>query len=321
MGDFLEAGNISAEATVRKTKNKKLKTKIKNYWPLYALALPGIVYFIIFRYVPLAGSVIAFQDYNIFGGITESPWVGFKHFEAFFAGDNFKRVFINTMIIGAYNVIFVFPLPVILAILFNEIRLMLYKRFMQTIYYVPHFFSWVIIGGLTFEVLSADGFVNTIRAWFDLEPILFMQNAEYFRGIVVLTSAYRDVGWGTIILLAAISSIDPEVYEAAVVDGANRFRQILSITLPMLMPTVIVLFLLNIGNFLDLGFEQIYNLLTPMTMSTGDVIDTYVFRVGILQAQYSSTTAIGMFQSVIGFILVVGLNQLAKKFKEDGGIF
>ncbi|MCU6712119.1 ABC transporter permease subunit [Paenibacillus sp. J5C_2022] len=285
------------------------------------MALPGILFFIIFKYVPLGGSIIAFQDYMIFKGIRESPFVGLKHFEAFFHYSNFWRVFKNTAIIGFYNIVFVFPAPILLAILFNELRHVVYKRTLQTVYYLPHFFSWVIIAGITFDVLSTGGLFNTVRDWLGLEPILIMQKAEYFRGVIVLTSIWRDVGWGTIILLAAMSGINPEVYESAMVDGANRFRQIFSITLPLIMPTVIVLFLLNIGNFLDLSFEQIYNLLSPMTYSAGDVIDTYVYRVGILQGQYSATTAIGMFQSVIGLILVVIFNSLAKRFQEGGGIW
>lgn len=302
-------------------KKRRYKSQFLKLWPLYAMALPGILFFILFRYVPLAGSIIAFQDYMIFRGIAESPFVGLKHFEAFFQYSNFWRVFKNTAIIGFYNLAIVFPMPVILAILFNELRNVAYKRTLQTIYYLPHFFSWVIIAGITFDVLSHTGIFNTIRGWFGLEPTLIMQQAQYFRGVVVITSIWRDIGWGSIVLLAAISSINPEVYESAMMDGASRMRQIFSITIPLIMPTVLVLFLLNVGRFLDLSFEQIYNLLTPMTYSTGDVIDTYVYRVGVLQGEYSATTAIGMFQSVIGLVLVVVFNSLARRYQEGGGIW
>lgn len=295
--------------------------RLKKLWPLYVMVLPGVLFFILFKYVPLFGSVIAFQDFMIFKGISESPWVGLKHFEAFFQYKNFWRILKNTAIIGLYNIIFVFPIPIILALSFSELRNLYYKRALQTIYYLPHFFSWVIIAGITFDVLSYTGFVNTIRGWLELEPILYMQETGYFRWIVVLTSIWREAGWGTIIILAAISSINPEVYESAMVDGASRFRQILSITIPLIMPTVMILLLLNIGSFLDLNFEQMYNLLTPMTYSVGDVIDTYVYRVGILQGEFSSTTAIGLFQSVIGLVLVVFFNSLARRFQEDGGIW
>nr|WP_127586370.1 ABC transporter permease subunit [Paenibacillus koleovorans] len=285
------------------------------------MAFPGFVFFILFKYVPLAGSVIAFQDYMVFKGIAASPWVGLKHFQAFFEYSNFWRVFRNTVIIATYSLLFVFPVPIVIALLFNELKNVVYKRTLQTIYYLPHFFSWIIISGITFDVLSHTGIVNSIRDWFGLDSILFLQEEKYFRTILVLSSIWRDAGWGTIVLLAAIAGINPEVYEAAVMDGAGRFRQIFSITLPLILPTVLILFLLQIGNFLDLSFDQIYSLLTPMTFSVGDVIDTYVYRVGIIEAQYSSTTAIGMFQSVIGLVLVLTFNQLAKRLQKDGGLF
>ncbi|WP_127580062.1 ABC transporter permease [Paenibacillus koleovorans] len=288
---------------------------------LYAMALPGVLFFLLFKYIPLFGSIIAFQDYLIFKGMWESPWVGFKHFADFFHYSSFWRVFRNTLILGFYNLLFVFPVPIVLALLFNELRNVMYKRVLQTIYYVPHFFSWVIIAGITFDVLSASGIVNSVLGYFGFEPVLFIQKSEFFRPIVVLTSIWREAGWGTIVLLAAIAGINPEVYESAMMDGASRIRQIISITLPLIMPTVIVLFLLNIGNFLDLNFDQIYNLLTPMTYETGDVIDTYVYRVGIVGGQFSSTTAIGLFQSVIGFVLVVAFNRAAKKYSDGGALW
>jgi putative aldouronate transport system permease protein len=309
-----QAAHVLLRAEIR----KGLLHNLKKYWALYVMALPGFIFFIVFKYVPLAGSVIAFKDYMIFKGFADSPWVGLKHFYSFFEYPDFGRVFKNTIVIGALNLVLVFPFPVLLAVLFNELRNVIYKRTLQTIYYVPHFFSWVIIAGITFDVLSNSGIVNAIRGQFGLEPILFLQEEKYFRGILVLTSIWRDAGWGTIVLLAAIAGINPEVYESAVVDGAGRIRQVFSITLPLIMPTVIVLFLLQIGNFLDLSFDQIYNLLTPMTFAVGDVIDTYVYRVGIIEAQYSSTTAIGIFQSVIGLVMVLTFNQIAKSYQRDG---
>ncbi|MDF2924053.1 MAG: binding-protein-dependent transport system inner rane component [Paenibacillaceae bacterium] len=310
-----------AKSTAYVPKRQGLLHNLKRFWPLYVMALPGFLFFILFRYVPLAGSVIAFQDYMVFKGIMESPWVGLKNFQAFFEYSNFWRVFSNTLFVGAYNLLFVFPFPILLALMFNEVGHMLYKRTLQTIYYIPHFFSWVIIAGITFDVLSNNGIVNSLREWFGLEPILYLQEARYFRGIVVLTSIWRDAGWGTIVLLAAIAGINPEVYESARMDGAGRIRQIFSITLPLIMPTVIVLFLLQIGRFLDLSFEQIYNLLTPMTYRVGDIIDTYVYRVGIVEGQYSATTAIGIFQSLIGLVMVIVFNGLAKRYQQDGGLF
>jgi putative aldouronate transport system permease protein len=294
---------------------------IRKYKALYLMVFPGVLYFIMFRYIPLGGITIAFQDYMIFKGILNSPFVGFKHFESLFSYAQFWRVLKNTAIIGLYNIVFVFPVPIFLALLFNEIRNLAYKRTLQTIYYVPHFFSWVIISALTVQFLSLSGVVNSVRKWIGLEALLFIQSEAYFRLILVLTSIWKEAGWGTIILLAAISSINPEIYEAAMADGASRLRQMFSITLPLLMPTVVVLLLLNIGNVLDLSFDQIYNLLTPMTYPVGDVIDTYVYRVGIIQGQYSATTAIGLFQSLIGLILVVFFNSLARRYQEEGGLW
>lgn len=293
----------------------------RRLWPLYVMVLPGVLFFILFRYIPLTGTVIAFQDYSVFKGVLASPWVGLKHFESLFAYDQFWRIFRNTAVIGMYMLVFAFPAPIILALLMNELRHVLYKRVIQTVFYIPHFFSWVIIAGLTFDLLSTDGLFNNLRALFGLESILYMQQEDAFRPIVILTQIWRDSGWGTIVLLAAISSINPEVYESAMMDGAGRVRQMFNITLPLIMPTVIILFLLNIGTFLDLGFDHIYNLLTPMTYAVGDVFDTYVYRMGIHQGQYSGATAIGIFQSVIGFLLVFLFNSLARRYSEDGGMW
>jgi putative aldouronate transport system permease protein len=229
---------------------------------------------------------------------------------------DFYNVLRNTAIIATYKLIFQFPAPIILALLFNEVRLMFAKRTLQSLFYLPHFLSWVIVGGIVFEVLSSQGVVNTIRSWMGFEPILYMQQERYFRGIVILSGIWKEIGWGTIVYLAAIAGINPSLYEAAVMDGANRWKQTLYITLPGIFPTILVLFLLNIGNFLELGFEQIYNLLTPMTYSVGDIIETYVYRAGILQGQFSVTTAIGIFQSVIGFVLLWIFNRLANKTGE-----
>ncbi|QQZ63677.1 sugar ABC transporter permease [Paenibacillus sonchi] len=294
------------------------KTNVVKFWPLYIMVLPGFVFLVMFKVVPLLGTVIAFQDFQIFRGIADSPWVGLKHFESFFEYSNFSRVFMNTVIIGGLKLLIGFPFPIILALMINEVRQIFFKRTVQTISYLPHFFSWVIIAGLTFDILSAGGIVNEIRSWFGADPILFMQKAGYFRFIVVLTGIWKEAGWGTIVLLAALSGINPQLYEAATVDGAGRFKQMWFITLPLLMPTVVILFLLNIGSFLDIGFEQVYNLLTPMTYEVGDIIDTYVYRAGIVEGQYSLSTAIGIFQSVIGLVLIVSCNKLSKKVSGEG---
>jgi putative aldouronate transport system permease protein len=289
---------------------------IKKYWMLYIMILPGIAYYIIFKYIPLFGSVIAFQDYQIFKGMLGSPWVWFENFKFIFSYQDFYHVLRNTAMIAFYQLIFGFPAPIILALLFNEIRLMFFKRTVQSLFYLPHFLSWVVVGGIVFELLATGGIVNAIRGFFGAEPILFMQEESYFRSIVVISGIWKGVGWGTIIYLAAITAINPSLYEAAVIDGANRWKQIRYITLPLLFPTILVLFLLNIGNFLELGFDQIFNLLTPMTYSVGDIIETYVYRAGVLQGQFSVTTAIGLFQSIVGFILLWIFNKLARKSEQ-----
>ncbi|WP_307311506.1 ABC transporter permease [Neobacillus driksii] len=289
---------------------------IKKYWMLYIMILPGVAFYIIFKYIPLFGSVIAFQDYQIFKGILNSPWVWFENFKFIFSYQDFYHVLRNTAIIAFYQLIFGFPAPIILALLFNEIRRMFFKRTVQTLFYLPHFLSWVVVGGIVFELLATGGIVNSIRGIFGAEPILFIQEENYFRTIVVISGIWKGVGWGTIIYLAAITAINPSLYEAAVIDGANRWKQIRYITLPLLFPTILVLFLLNIGNFLELGFDQIFNLLTPMTYSVGDIIETYVYRAGVLQGQFSVTTAIGLFQSIVGFILLYIFNRLARKSEQ-----
>lgn len=311
-----QAGLEQAYAGSSVKTGNRYAQNIRKHWMLYVMIMPGILFYIVFKYVPLAGSVIAFQDYQIFKGILNSPWVGLDNFKFIFTYQDFYQVLRNTALIALYQLVVGFPAPILLALLFNEVRLMLAKRVLQSLFYLPHFLSWVVVGGIVFEVLATGGIVNTVRGWFGFEPVLYMQQERYFRSIVVISSIWKEVGWGTIIYLAALSGIDPTQYEAAVVDGANRWKQTLYITLPALFPTALILFLLNIGNFLELGFDQIYNLLTPMTYSVGDIIETYVYRSGVLQGQYSVTTAIGVFQSVIGFILLWIFNRLAKKSGE-----
>ncbi|SFL77244.1 putative aldouronate transport system permease protein [Paenibacillus sp. 1_12] len=290
------------------------KNYIVKHWQIYSMIVPGLLFFVIFRYIPIIGSLIAFQDYNVFSGIWGSKFVGFKHFENLFMYPEFLRILSNTLLISLYQLIFGFSAPIILSLLLNEVRKMVFKRVIQTVIYLPHFLSWVIVGGLVINVLSPNyGIVNELLSYFGYEKIFFLQQPEYFRSIVVVSGIWKEVGWGTIIYLAALAGINPELYEAADVDGASKLRQVFSITLPALLPTIMVLLLLRIGNILDLGFEQIYILLNPLIKETGEIIDTYIYEVGLLGFQYSYTTAIGIFKSVIGLILIVGANQLSKK--------
>lgn len=316
MNDTLANSQPDVSKNIKLKSNKKKNrylNNIRKHWMLYVMILPGILFYIVFKYIPLLGSVIAFQDFQILNGISDSPWVGFDNFRFLFSYQDFYEVLRNTAIIAFYQLVFGFPAPIILALLFNEVRLLIAKKTIQSLFYLPHFLSWVVVGGIVFELLSSQGVINAVRGLLGYQPVLFMQEEEYFRTIVVISGMWKEVGWGTIIYLAAITGINPNLYEAAVIDGANRWKQTIYVTLPLLFPTILILFLLNIGNFLELGFDQIFNLLTPMTYSVGDIIETYVYRAGVLQGQYSLTTAIGLFQSVVGFTLLWIFNRLARK--------
>ena len=303
---------------LRKTK-RATGGHLRSYWMLYAMAVPGVVWLVLFRYIPMMGSIIAFQEYQIFRGFLQSPWVGLAHFQRLFASPDFYRVFRNTLILGFYNVFLTFPVPVALAVLINEVQRVTIKRGIQTVLYLPHFFSWVIIAGLTFNLLSLNGPVNSLVKLLGHSPVLFMQRESLFRFIVTAAGVYKEAGWGTIVFLAAIAGIDPQLYEAGMLDGANRAQRIVHITVPCILPTAVILLLLRIGNFMNLGFDRIYNFLTPITYSVGDIFDTYVFRVGITHGHYSFTTAIGLFQSAIGLVLIWGFNRLSRRV--SGGLW
>jgi putative aldouronate transport system permease protein len=303
-------------------KAKRSKGALSFMWKfkaLYLISLPGIIYFIIFKYIPLFGSVIAFQDYNIFQGITGSKWVGLEHFRRMFEHYDFLHILKNTLLIGLYDLIFAFPAPIILALLLNELRVVVYKRVLQTVVYMPHFLSWVIVSGIAIGILSpSTGMVNQFLAWMGFEKIYFLGEESYIRSILISAGIWRDSGYGTIIYLAALSGINPDLYEAAEVDGANRWRQTLSITIPSLMPTIVILFLLHIGKFLDFGIERVLVFLNPLNMANGEILDTYIYKAGLLAQQYSYTTAIGLFNSIVGLALIVIGNVLSKKATGDG---
>lgn len=281
---------------------------------LYLMLVPGLLYLLVFKYVPLLGSVIAFQDYNIHKGFWESEWVGFKWFEQFFTYPQLQRLLVNTLLLSFYQILFAFPAPILLAVLLNEVRNMILKRAVQTIVYLPHFLSWTIVFGFAYMILSVQtGLLNLLLEHLGYERINFLQKAEYFRSIIVLSGMWKETGWSAIIFLAALAGISPTLYEAAKIDGAGRFRQFLHVTWPGLLPAVMILLLLKIGNILDLGVEQIYIFLNELTYRTGDVLDTYTYRIGVMGGQYSLTTAIGLFKSVVGFLLLVIANRASKK--------
>ncbi|MFD0871957.1 sn-glycerol-3-phosphate transport system permease protein ugpA [Chlamydia abortus] len=280
---------------------------------LFLIALPGLLHFLIFKYIPLAGNIIAFQDFNLFQGFLHSKWVGLKHFIYMFNYPEFFMVLRNTLRFGLYSILFGFPAPLLLALLLNEIRMEWFKRTMQTLLYLPHFLSWVIVGGIFVEVLANEGIVNTILGRFGFESVSFLTEPKYFLGVVIGAGIWKEIGWSMIIYLAAMTSINPNLYEAAMVDGAGRWRRMWSITLPSLMPTIIILFLLRIGHLMDANVEQVLFFLNPLVREVGEVFDTYVYRVGLTGGLYSYTTAIGIFKAVVSVVLVVSLNKLSKK--------
>ncbi|MGP4038775.1 ABC transporter permease [Gracilibacillus sp. D59] len=285
----------------------------------YLLMLPGILYFIIFRYAPMWGLTIAFQDYNPYAGIFGSEWVGFEHFKDLFTYDYFYILLRNTLVINFMSLILFFPVPILLALMLNEIRHSTFKRLNQSIVYLPHFLSWVVVAGLTFFMLSTDiGAFNKILNNLTGETIAFLSNDKLFWIIITLQNIWKDAGWGTIIFLAAIAGVNPSLYEAAVVDGANRLRQIWHITLPAIRHVIIILLILRLGNMMDVGFEQILLMLNPLVMNVGDVFDTYAYMQGILRGDTSIGVAVGMFKGIVGLSMVLGANWLSKRFGGEG---
>lgn len=309
----------NASGTAISTRNKIALTMWRDRF-LYVLVLPGLLYFIVYRYVPMLGTVIAFQDYSPFLGFSGSEWVGLRHFRNIFSDPEAIRVLWNTIYLSLLQIVFAFPAPIVLAILLNEVRSQLYKRLIQTIVYLPHFLSWVIVVGLFFIFLRSGGIINRIlQVYFGLDaPVDFLIEPGFFRPLVILQVIWKEIGWGTVIFLAALAGVNPDLYEAAIVDGANRWRQIWHITLPGIRSVIVILLILRLGHVLDSGFEQIFLMLNAFNMKIGNVLDTYVYFKGIQQSDFSFATAVGIFKGIVGLILVGGANYLAKKFGEDG---
>lgn len=293
--------------------------RILAYRYLYLMLLPAIVYYGVFHYYPMYGALIAFKQFSITKGILGSPWVGFKHFEYLFGLDKFWQVFWNTIIISLYRLVFGFPLPLVMAVLLNEVRKMAFKKTVQTIVYLPHFISWVIMGGLLISLLSTDsGVVNNVIRSLGGEPVGFLTDESYFRSTLVWSMIWKEFGWNTIIYMAALAGVNPQLYEAAVMDGANRWRRIWHITLPSIRSTIIILLILRIGSLMEAGFEQIFVLYHPGVYSTADIIDTYVYRIGLTEGRFSIAAAVGLFKSVINFVLLVTANRLSRMMGEQG---
>nr|WP_284646731.1 ABC transporter permease subunit [Paenibacillus chinjuensis] len=283
---------------------------------LYLMVLPVIAYYLIFDYGPMYGLQIAFKDYSPGDGIWSSPWVGFNHFVEFFNSYYFWRLIRNTLLINVYELIFGFPAPIILALLFNELRRQYFKRIVQTITYLPHFISVVVVVGMLVDFLARDGLVNQLLSMLGFAAKSYLSEPEWFRFLYVSSGIWQQVGWGSIIYLAALSTIDPTLYEAARVDGAGRWKQMVHITIPGIMPTVIILLILKMGSMMSVGSEKILLMYNPLTYDTADVISTFVYRKGILEASYSYTTAVGLFNAVIAFTLLILSNSISKRVSE-----
>ncbi|MBD2871686.1 ABC transporter permease [Paenibacillus arenilitoris] len=286
---------------------------------LYLMIIPGFVYFVIFKYLPMGGLIISFQDYQPYLGIADSPWVGFKHFVRLFTEPTFGMLLGNTLILFGLELLFVFPIPILLALMLNEVRHRLFRNAIQTMIYIPHFMSWVIIVSISYVFLTVDGGVlNEIIAAFGGGKISFLQSSEWLRPMYILQIIWKEAGWSTIIYLAAITVVDPQLYEAAEMDGASRLRKIWHVTLPAIRPVIITLLILKIGNTLELGFEHMYLLLNSLNREVGEIFDTYIYTAGLKNGQLSFSTTVGMFKGLVGLILVMLTNRLAKKFGEDG---
>lgn len=329
-GDFLSPNSMENHLSKKHSQIEqnpyKRARSIRNVWTdlkrdkyLYLLALPGLVFFFIFKYIPMYGIVIAFQNYSPFTGILRSSWVGFEHFQRFFSEPDFMMLLRNTMAINFMKLLLFFPLPILLAVLLNELRSSGYKKFIQTIIYMPHFLSWVIICGLTFMLFATgEGFFNNVLGALGFGKIDVLTNPNAFWGMITVQTVWKEAGWGTIIFLAAIAGVDTQLYEAAKIDGANRLHQIWHVTLPAIRSVIVILLILRLGEIMDVGFEQIFLMYNGAVSNVAEVFDTYVYRVGIQQGQFSYSTAVGLFKSVIGLAMVVISNKLAKRFGEDG---
>ena len=311
---------IGSVAVARKKSTSPVAQYLNALWNqrfLYFLLIPGIIYFIIFKYKPMYGIIIAFQDYMPGAGFLDGPWVGLKHFERLVSSSSISMVVVNTLRISLLKLIFGFPAPIILALLLNEISSQRFKRVIQTVSYLPHFLSWVVISGLVFQILSPSyGIYGLICELLNMPKGIPLGENGSFLTVLILSDVWKEVGYGTVIYLAAIAGIGMEMYEAARIDGASRLQQALYITFPSLAPTIIILFILRLGHVLDAGFDQVFNLYNLMVYEVADIIDTFVYRIGLGNFEYSFSTAVGLTKSVIAFILVMASKQISDRFSD-----
>jgi putative aldouronate transport system permease protein len=313
----MRMAQVSCRGRAHRSVAKRVSRALRRDKYLYIILLPVVAYFVLFKYVPMYGLVISFMDYSVFRGIGGSEWIGFANFQSFFNSVYFVRLLRNTLLISVYGLLFTFPLPIVLALLFNEMRSGLYKRLAQTISYLPHFISTVVVVSMLTTMLSTqNGIVNNAIAALGGQRVSFLQEPGMFRTIYIASDAWQSAGWGSIIYLAAISGVSPELYEAATIDGAGRLGKVLHVTLPSILPTIMILLVMNMGNLLSVGYEKILLMYNELTYETADVISTYVYRKGILNNDYGYSAAVGLFNSAVNLMLLFAANLLSKKLSE-----
>lgn len=297
-----------------------LKKSFKKYWQMYLLLVPVIVYFIVFKYVPMMGLQIAFKDFSLRKGIWDSGWVGFDHFQRFFSSSQSWTIIWNTLSLGILSLVCCFPVPIILALIFNEIKSKRFKKTLQTVTYAPHFISTIVVCGMVISMLSpSTGIFNTILLKLGIidEPFYFMGSAEAFQPVYIISEIWKDAGWNAIMYVSALAAIDQSLYEAAEVDGASRWQQLINITIPSIMPTIIIMLILQTGKVLNIGFEKVYALQNDLNLSVSEVISTFTYKQGLENLEYDYSTAVGMLNSVVSFILLVTVNNISKKVSKN----
>ncbi len=310
-----EAVGKSAPHIYAPTRKERIIDHLRNEWQIYVMLIPTVIWLLVFLYKPMYGLQIAFKDYSIFRGVAASPWIGLEHFETLFGSDQFLRALRNTIYISLYSLLIGFPVPILLALMFNEVLNPLFKKSAQTIVYLPHFISTVIIAGIVITAFSPSaGIVNTVIGWFGYDPIYFLTKPEWFRPIFIGTTIWQEAGFQSIVYLAAIAGVSPTLYESAVVDGASRWQMMWKITIPSILPTIIIMLIIRIGNMLEVSFEMIIVLYQPATYETADVVNTYIYRQGLQNGQYDIAAAAGLFNAVVAFVLVMAANTISKRY-------
>ena len=315
----MSQASIESKSVRKAQRRAELKKNIKKNKMIYLMITPGVLFLFIYKYIPMFGLVISFQNYKPYKGVMGSEWVGFEHFQRLFTSPDFWMIFKNTIVLFGLQLFVFFPIPIILALMLNEVRRNYYRRVIQTLIYLPHFMSWVVIVSISYVILTMDGgIVNELITSLGFKPINFLLNSDWFRPMYIIQVIWREAGWGTIVFLAAISAVDPQLYEAARMDGATRLRQMWHITLPAIRSVIVIMLILKIGDVLELGFEHVYLLLNSSNRHVAEIFDTYVYTTGLRQGQFSYATAVGFFKGFIGLGLVVFANWLANRFGEEG---